>query len=518
MKQSSVKINFIFNLINQLVTFIIPLIITPYISRALGAEAIGQYSFSLSVVQYFIYGASLGITLYAQRTIAEYKNKTGDQSRVLWEIVILRAIVVVVVFATFLILSSLRVFGSYSILMNILSINILATAFDITFFFQGNEKFSIIVISTTLLRILSVVACFLFVKDANDLMTYSWIQVGFTLSINLFLWIFLPIYHRKFNIKEIRIFKHFLPVIRLFIPSLAGLVYTSIDKTLIGILVKGETYHYINNVTQLANISDLENGYYEQAQKIVTLGLSLILSLGGVMSPRNAREYASGHHDKVKDNVYRVSDFIWCVGTPIVLGIIAITPIFVPFFFGEGFDGVIPLLSVFAFLIILCSLTNLIGNQYLLAIKKDKAFAIFVSIGCVVNIILSLILIPHIKAFGAVVATLFSELLILVLELIYVRKEIKVLYILKRSIKFVIAGVVMLIVILCLTYFVVPLLPMIPDLFILIILVSLGVLIYFGMLFLLRERLLFDIIKNVIDKIKHLIHKDKNNVEVGDEQ
>ena len=178
MKRLSVKANFIFSLLNQLVAFISPLIITPYLSRVLGAEAIGQFSFSQSVVQYFIFGATLGITMYAQRCIAEHKNSVEDQSKVFWEIVLLRLIVTSAVLLVYFILSINNVFGSYSLLMNILSINIVACVFDITFFFQGNEHFSTIVISTILFRVLSLVLSFLLIKTPDDIVIYT----GYNLS------------------------------------------------------------------------------------------------------------------------------------------------------------------------------------------------------------------------------------------------------------------------------------------------------------------------------------------------
>lgn len=510
MKRLSVKANFIFSLLNQLVAFISPLIITPYLSRVLGAEAIGQFSFSQSVVQYFIFGATLGITMYAQRCIAEHKNSVEDQSKVFWEIVLLRLIVTSAVLLVYFILSINNVFGSYSLLMNILSINIAACVFDITFFFQGNEHFSTIVVSTILFRVLSLVLSFLLIKTPDDIVIYTWIQVGFTVAINIVLWLFLPKSLKKFSPKGFNPFKHFLPVLRLFIPSLAGLIYTSIDKTLIGVLVKGDTYQYMNNITTLVKLSDVQNGFYEQTYKIVSIGITTMVALGQVMSPRNAAEFATGNYDKVKNNIYKVADFIWCIGIPIVLGIVSITPLFVPMFFGEGFDGVIPLLMTFSLLILLCSLTNLLGNQYLVAIKKDKPFTIFVSIGCVVNVVLSFILIPFIYAFGAVIATLVSELLILILEFIHVRKELNVKHILKRSHKFMIAGLTMVAILLLCNYLLFPYLP-IRDLFKLIILIVSGVGIYLLMLLILRERLIFDLIHAIINKFKNLFNKKNSD-------
>ena len=77
MKKSITK-NYIYNLTYQILVLILPLITTPYISRVLGAENIGIYSYTLSISAYFILFGSLGVALYGQREIAynqENKNK-----------------------------------------------------------------------------------------------------------------------------------------------------------------------------------------------------------------------------------------------------------------------------------------------------------------------------------------------------------------------------------------------------------------------------------------------------------
>ena len=42
----NIKKNYLYNLLYQILTLITPLITTPYVSRVLGAEAIGEYSYS----------------------------------------------------------------------------------------------------------------------------------------------------------------------------------------------------------------------------------------------------------------------------------------------------------------------------------------------------------------------------------------------------------------------------------------------------------------------------------------
>ena len=62
--------NYIYNLAYQIINLIFPLITTPYVSRILGADGIGVYSYTISIVTYFVLFGSLGISLYGQRQIA----------------------------------------------------------------------------------------------------------------------------------------------------------------------------------------------------------------------------------------------------------------------------------------------------------------------------------------------------------------------------------------------------------------------------------------------------------------
>ena len=68
--EKSIGKNLIYNILLQIVTLFMPLITTPYVSRVLGTEGIGAYSYTLSIVQYFIIIGTLGISMYGNRAIA----------------------------------------------------------------------------------------------------------------------------------------------------------------------------------------------------------------------------------------------------------------------------------------------------------------------------------------------------------------------------------------------------------------------------------------------------------------
>ena len=91
MKKSIAK-NYIYNLLYQMLTIVLPLITTPYLSRVLGAESIGIYGYTLSIVTYFVLFGSLGIAMYGQREIAYLQNDKEKCSKTFWEIVIIRFI------------------------------------------------------------------------------------------------------------------------------------------------------------------------------------------------------------------------------------------------------------------------------------------------------------------------------------------------------------------------------------------------------------------------------------------
>ena len=71
----SVNKNFIYNSVYQLLLYIIPLILTPYISRTLHAEKIGVYSYTYSFVYYFMLLTLLGINNYGARNIAKFSDE-----------------------------------------------------------------------------------------------------------------------------------------------------------------------------------------------------------------------------------------------------------------------------------------------------------------------------------------------------------------------------------------------------------------------------------------------------------
>ena len=162
MSKKSLAVNYVCNLTYQILVIAIPLITTPYLSRVLGAENIGIYSYTLSITTYFILLGTLGIAMYGQREIAYLQNNIDKRSNAFFEILIMRFITSSISLLLFYFCFCIK--GQYQIYYKIFILEIFANIIDISWFFQGLEEFKKTVFRNTLVKLISIFCIFLFVK------------------------------------------------------------------------------------------------------------------------------------------------------------------------------------------------------------------------------------------------------------------------------------------------------------------------------------------------------------------
>ena len=477
-KKKSVKINYFYNLIYNLLTLLLPLLTTPYLSRVLGVENIGIYGFTNSIVTYFVLFGCLGTTLYGQREIAYVQDDKEKQSKVFYEIFFVKLISM---FISILLYGfSFCLDGTLSLYYQILLIYLVANVFDISWYLQGIEEFDKTVIRNLIVKVLSIILIFVLVKKPDDLWIYFTIFAGSELLGNITMWIYVPKYLNKPNFKKLNLKKHLKPILMLFIPQIAIKVYTVLDKTMIGVIS--------------GNMNDV--GFYEQGQNIVRALIVIITAYGTVMASRIAYTYKNS--DKKETIKYLKSSFrfSWLLGIPLMLGTIAVADKLVPWFFGDGYDPVSNIIKFTSPLIIAIGLNNVLGMQYLVPIGRQKDFTTAVVIGALSNFVLNNILIRLFGTIGAVIASVLAETIILIYELYVTRKEFNWLMIFNGIFKYLIAGIIMFIVI-----YNIELHLGVSLLNTFIVFIN-GVITYFIMLLLLRDSYILDNLNILLKKVK----------------
>lgn len=475
MNRKTIK-NYIYNLIQQVLLVISPLITIPFLSRSLGAEGIGAYSYAFALTNYFTLVATLGCDVYGRREISYVKNSLEKKSKKFWSIQIIKTICTLLVSIAYIIFSFNN---TNKVLLLILTFHLINVPLNIGWFYQGTEKFKKITIRTIFLKLAELLFVVFCIHSKNDLIKYTFGSsfINFLTFFVLWLDIKNDIRFEKITLKDIKF--DLKNCLQFFLPAIATSVYTLLDKTMLGILTGSYT----------------ENGYYEQAQKINIVLLRVVLSLGLVLLPQIASAFKEGNKKQVNEFINKSGKYVFFISLPIALGLICISDNFVPWFFGDGYNKVSELLKLSGFILIVQGLDDVFGMQYLVNVGKQKQYIISLFSGALTNFIFNLILIPKLASAGAIMASLLGELIIVLIQMHYMKDNIDLKKFFKQSKNYIIASLAMLITI-----------PLSNSLKISIlntvITIVVSAIIYFITLFILKDDTLINVVKKIKEKIK----------------
>ena len=465
MKKESITSNYIYNLIYQILITLIPLIITPYLTRVLGATELGIYSYTFSIINIIYLLSALGLNTYGQREIAYNQENKDKYSKTFFELIIIRFFSTL--FSILILLIIIFFETKYKLYYQIFIIYIIANFFDITWLYQGIEKFKTIINRNIILKALYLISIFIFVKNKNDLSIYILLLSTMTLLTNLSLWINLK---KIITLpKKIEIKSHIKPTLTFFIPQIAAIIYSILDKIMLGIIG-----------TDIKDVS-----FYEQTSYIVKTLLLVITLTNTIMISKISHAFKNNEEEKINNYLNNTINFIWIIGIPLSFGVCAVIKNFIPWFYGIEYLNVINLVYIMSPIIIIISFNNLIGIQFLVSTKNQNKYIFAVIIGSIVNFILNLILIRPLGAIGATIASIIAELIILLIEIYYFKRIIPNIKILKNSLKYFIFSIIMFII----SYLSGNIFG--PIIYGTLLQVLIGICIYFFLLFISKDKFLF---------------------------
>ncbi|RPK15249.1 oligosaccharide flippase family protein [Priestia endophytica] len=473
---TKLKKNFILVLIQQFFLLGLPFLTIPYISRVLGPEGVGLYSYSFSIVTLFINIALLGSQLYAVREVAKVKDEHSKLSKVFSEIFIIRTGLILVSLVVYL--GVVSFVSADNIIFLLQALHLIGTLFDITWFFQGIEDFKKVVTRNIFIKLLGFLSVFIFVKDEDDLIIYTLIMAASVLLGNIVL--FYKLNSKvtfKFFIKSCTIRKHIKHMVILFIPSFSVMIYSVLDKTMLG---------------SLSTTSQL--GFYEQGSKLVLMIFSIVGISGTVMLPRSSALIADNNLKKLYDTLkYGINLTLYLV-IPLTLGLIIISEDFVLWFLGNDFQPSASIVVLMAPIIIFKSIGVIFGSWYFVPMEKNKEYTLPIVLGAILNFILNLVLIPEYKATGAATATLITELIILIIQIYFLRSILDIRDILVKGVLkyLLISGITVCIVNLFVNYL------GSAGLISIILKVSFSISIYGLVLFVIRDKLTLHITRSIL--------------------
>lgn len=425
MKHASIKVNYIYTMCYEVLAIILPIITSPYVSRVLGAEGIGIYSYTYSISSYFVMFSMLGLARYGNRVIAKCrddKQKLSEQFSNLYAIHFLVSVLVLIAYVGYFFLSE----RTEHIYVFIQGLYIIASFFNIDWFFFGLEEFKITVVRNTLVKIMTACAVFAFVRCKEDLPIYILILALGNFGGHISVWRYLKRYIIWVKPNKKGMVEHIKPLFVLFIPTIAINIYRGMDKIMLG---------YFCDKIQV--------GYYENADKMISIPMTIITAFGNVMNPRITYIRNKGLYKKAEEYMAASMKYIMMIAYALMFGIISVGDIFAPLFWGEEFTICGQLISLLAICIPFLAFASVIRTQYLLPESKDKLYNSSLILGAISNVIFNSIFIPKYGTIGAVYGTIIAEVVVCLVQSYCAQKELPVKKYFCSSIVFLIFGTVM---------------------------------------------------------------------------
>lgn len=397
--------NYLYTFGYQVFLMILPVFTLPYISRVLLPKGVGVNSWTYSISYYFVLLGVLGLTTYGQREVALWKHSRRRFRSTFWEIEIASIITTLISLIAYAV--TIVILDRYQKYLLIYGISIFASLFDISWLFSGLEKFAILSFRNFIIKSLSVVTMFLFVKSPKDLGIYILIQVLTILISNISLW---PPALRIVGHVQVRslyfVFQRIKHSFSYFIPQISVSLYVTLNKVLLGFLA-----------------GTIQTGYFDSSDKIARLLFSAFMAISTVMMPRISSMFSQKQYAEIRLMLSNVLFFSTLLILPISFLLAANSELIVSVILGPKYMPMVNVLRISSLILIPMSVANILGNQVLIPFNKIRTYTVSVMGGAIVNLVIDAPLILFYGANGAAMASFISEFTVMAFQ-IYFCKDV----------------------------------------------------------------------------------------------
>lgn len=471
--------NYLYNGVYKLLLILIPLITTPYLTRTLGSTALGIDSYVISIITLVELFGALGINLYSNREIAYKRDNKEELTNIYYEIQTIRFSLGLIVIIVYLFITSKTQYHTYFMIQ---TFAIIGYFIDVTWLFVGCEEMKLPVLRNIIIKILQTILIFSLIKSDKDLNLYICINAAGTFISSICMYPRVNKWIGKYNRKKLNIKRHLKPILALFLPQAASSIYVQFDRTMIGFLSADISYVSI----------------YDKAESLVKVPLQFVSATTTVMLPRVSNEFANKKMQNIAALLKEEIRFVLLFVIPLMVGMIVISDRLALWYLGDQYIESGMVMKMLTPTIITIGMGEIFGSQLLVSVNETKGMTVAFGTGAFANIIFNAVLIPLYNASGAAIATTVAETLVIVIQCRYAQKYIGKISLFHFFPKKVFAASIMFILI-------VPLKVLSDTIWMMLIQILSGIVIYFTCLLLLKDKEMLDgleILKNTIIKRK----------------
>lgn len=434
-QQKSITKNSIYYLLHNILNVVFPLITGIYVAHVVLPDRIGDVVSAQNIAQYFVLLSFLGIPTYGMREISKVRDDKKALGKLYSELMVINSISTL--FFAICYYAIILLIPHYSENISVYAITGIGIIFNFinnTWLYEGLEEFKFTSIRSIVMKVLSFVALIIFVRGPEDYLIYAFISV-MGVAGN---YIFNIAYSHKicrFSIKELDLKRHLKPVLFLFVVNIAIELYTLVDTTMLSFMAPS------------ANVA-----YYSYGHKIFNIFKSITNSFTMVIVPRLVYCYGKDNNIQFNRLLSKTLCIICWIAFPLIIGIQFVAGSVVTFIYGDVFINSAYVLRIVSLLLLVSPVGYLLGSRVLLVSNNESKMIICVGIGCIVNIIGNAVLIPRFQEYGAAIASVLSEIVVMIIYLSYGKRYFKLMNVNNTIKKIVVSVIAMSIYLLIIKY------------------------------------------------------------------
>lgn len=397
------------NLLYVLSNIIFTVLGFAWATRVLGPDQIGTAQTVLTLAQYFVLVAALGIPIYGVVEVAKVSHDREKLSRLVSELMVINLITTAVMLVLYFVV--ITVVHKFQVDLNLYLIGgglVFISFTTIEWYYVGSEQFRFLAIRALVIKSASLIALFLWVRTEQDLVIYLVINVLTVVATNIWYLVNLrgkvTLWFRNLDLK-----RHIPALIVLSASTLTVSIYTFGDVLMVRFIADEEAV-----------------GLYSTAIKLNKMVIPVIISLATVLIPGITRSIAGQDRDSLHKSLDGSFAFISLLGIPVSAGLLVFAPEFIYVFTGPKFMDAVPAMQISAGLAFVIGLGNLFGLQLLVPGGFRNQYLIATLFGVGISLILNSILIKPFREDGAAIAMIAAELSVTLVSFYFVRKKIPV--------------------------------------------------------------------------------------------
>ena len=405
--------NFVSLSVLQGANYILPLLTLPYLVRVLGAEKFGLLAFATATVTYFMIITDYGFNLSATREVSIHRDDKEKLIEIFSAVMTIKFVLMILSFLlmTLLVFSFEKFRTEWKVYYLTFGMVVGQVLFPV-WFFQGLEKMKFITILNMTAKIFFTIAIFIFVKEQSDYFIVPvCTSLGFIIAGLLSLIIIRKELGISFKLQKLQsLTEQMKSGWHIFISNIAISLYTVSTTFILGL--------FTNNTIV---------GYYSAGEKIVKAVQGLYSPVSQSIYPFISRKVDESFENgliflrKVLLLVSVITFGLSCV----LLGLSEYITILL---LGYQYTESIVVVKILSFLPFIIALSNIFGIQTMLNFGKNKAFSRILISASILNLILSIILVPVYQHIGSAISVLFVEIFVSTVMFIYLQlSDVKIL-------------------------------------------------------------------------------------------